>query len=54
MVALAGCQSRAPAARAGSAIDRAGTETGEALGRAAEATGAAFERTGGWIRDRTR
>lgn len=44
---LAACESRGPAERAGAAIDRAGSRTGEAVGGAAE-------RTGNWVRDRTR
>jgi hypothetical protein len=53
ILAVAGCESRQPAARAGAAIDKAGTESGQAIGRAATATGGALERAGGWVRRRT-
>jgi hypothetical protein len=50
---LLACESRQPAARAGTAIDHAGTEAGQAVGRAATATGNAIERAGEWVRQRT-
>ncbi|MBL6457034.1 hypothetical protein JMJ55_16990 [Belnapia sp. T6] len=53
LLALAACQSRQPATRAGEALDRAGSQTGQALGRAANSTGNALERAGGWMQRRT-
>lgn len=53
LLLLAGCESQSPAARAGAAIDKAGTESGQAVGRAANATGGALERAGDWVRRRT-
>lgn len=53
LLLLAGCESRQPAARAGAALDKAGTESGQAIGRAANATGGALERAGDWVRRKT-
>jgi hypothetical protein len=43
---LCGCENGNPGARAGAALDRAGTATGNALGRAANDTGKAISRAG--------
>ncbi|MCW8086858.1 hypothetical protein [Sabulicella glaciei] len=54
LLLISACESRQPGARAGAALDRAGTRTGDALGHAAQSTGAALDRAGDWMRDRTR
>ncbi len=51
-VALLGCESSQPGARAGAAVDRAGTATGNAIGNAATATGNALDRTGTYVKDK--
>ncbi len=52
VLALAGCESQAPATRAGMALDRAGTETGQAVKEGAQATGNALDKTGTYIENK--
>ncbi len=52
VIAIAGCESQAPATRAGMALDRAGTDTGQAVSKGAQATGSALDRTGTYLKNK--
>ncbi len=52
VLALAGCESQAPATRAGMALDRAGTNTGEAVTHGAHVTGNALDNAGSYVKNK--
>ena len=52
LLALAGCESSAPATRTGMALDHAGTVTGNAVANGAQATGNALDRTGNYVKNK--